>query len=713
MNLRNALITALSLLSFSLFAQNDAYHDTLISQLQSNYSLTGSNWVLTPNENTNANNAISYGQTTTQNTVTGQDFTQAINLDIATAGNAQWDAGYYIPNLNTVQQGDRVLAVLWLRTVSVPLAAPGKLTVFAENSTTYHKEFELTISPTSQWQQYIIPFESSDIYNTGTLNFGFHLAFQEQILEVGGMALVNYGTSVPFSSLPQQLNIENYIGSEPNAPWRATADSRIEQHRKANMQIQVIDGQGNSINNANVRVEMIRHQFAFGSAIVSRNLANNSNFNSTYQNRILDLDGNGHGFNWVVFENALKWDAWEENWAGTNTETTNAVQWLANNDIEIRGHNLVWGRWSSLPNDMQTNANNPTYLKNRIDTRLSSMLNYQGISEYVKEWDVLNEIVHERDLEMAFQGTTNYTTGRELYTEIFNQTKIEDPAVISYINDYNVLNFGSTQGGDYLTYKSMLQEIIDDGGSVHGIGFQAHMGSALISPDSIYAILDDCYQTFGKDIKITEYDQSDLIPDTLAAKYTGDFLKILFSHPVANGFLTWGFWDGAHWQGNAPFFYQDWTPKPTLTTFNELVFNQWWTDSTLTTDASGNLTIRGFKGDYKITATVGGIDVIANLTLNDDLNTVIQLFPVNTQETLSATAIKVFPNPIQGFLNIEMPYDANWKISLMDEQGKQVFEQSFNGKIQFYNIQQLAAGHYFMNITDGEQKVTKKIVVLK
>jgi GH35 family endo-1,4-beta-xylanase len=713
MDLRNILIAALLLLCFNIFAQNDAYHNALISQLQNNYSLAGGNWILTPNENTNISNAISYGNTTTTNNVTGQDFTKAINLNIPTAGSAQWDAGYSIPNVNTVQQGDRVLAVLWLRTVSVPLAAPGKLTVFAENSTTYHKEFELTINPTLQWQQYIIPFESSDTYNTGTLNFGFHLAFQEQILEVGGMALVNYNTSVLFSSLPQQLNIDNYLGSQPNAAWRAAADSRIEQHRKSNMQIQIVDGQDNPINNANVRVEMIRHQFAFGSAIVSRKLAGNSQFDATYQNTISNLDGNGHGFNWIVFENALKWDAWEEGWAGTNAETANTVQWLANNDIKMRGHNLVWGKWATLPNDMQANSNNPTYLKNRIDTRLSSILNYQGISEYIKEWDVLNEIVHERDLEMAFQGTPNYVTGRELYTEIFNQTKVEDPAVISYINDYNVLNFGTAHGGDYLTYKSMIQEIIDDGGSVDGIGFQAHMGGALISPDSIYAILDDCYQTFGKDIKITEYDQSDVIPDTLAAKYTGDFLKILFSHPAANGFMTWGFWDGAHWQGNAPFFYQNWLPKPTLLTFNDLVFNQWWTDSTLVTDANGNLTLRGFKGDYKITATVGGTDVIANLTLDNDLNTIIKMFPVNTQEKLLASEIKIFPNPVQDFLNIEMPYDTNWKVSLVDEQGKQVFEQSFDGKVQFYNVQQLAAGHYFMNITDGEQEITKKIIIIK
>ena len=29
---------------------------------------------------------------------------------------------------------------------------------------------------------------------------------------------------------------------------------------------------------------------------------------------------------------------------------------------------------------------------------------------------------------------------------------------------------------------------------------------------------------------------------------------MIFSHPATNGFLMWGFWDGAHWKDNAPYF---------------------------------------------------------------------------------------------------------------------------------------------------------------
>ena len=32
-----------------------------------------------------------------------------------------------------------------------------------------------------------------------------------------------------------------------------------------------------------------------------------------------------------------------------------------------------------------------------------------------------------------------------------------------------------------------------------------------------------------------------------------------------------------------------------------LMKNRWWTDATLTTDANGMVTLRGFKGDYTVT----------------------------------------------------------------------------------------------------------------
>ena len=128
----------------------------------------------------------------------------------------------------------------------------------------------------------------------------------------------------------------------------------------------------------------------------------------------------GHGFNWVVFENDLKWDGWEQEWFVTHDELVNAVNWLHDRNVKIRGHNLVWPGWQYLPGDLQPNASNPSYIWNRIEGRLNEILNYPGL-EGVREWDALNEIVVNTSLEPVFQNEPGNVTGRELYANIFKR----------------------------------------------------------------------------------------------------------------------------------------------------------------------------------------------------------------------------------------------------------------------------------------------------
>lgn len=695
-----------------VYAQNDAYHDALLVHLQADYGLTGGDWILTPDEAANASNAIAYGHTATQNTATGQDFSLAVNLDIAGVGTNPWDAGYFNENVNTVQAGDRVLTVVWLRTVSAALAAPGRVDMYVERPVTYDKEFSITMNPTPQWQQYLIPFEASGEFVPGQMRVGFHLAFQEQVIEFGGLAMINYGTSVAFDDLPQELQNDYYAGIEPDAPWRTAAADRIEQHRKADLQLQVLDANDNPIPNANVEIEMVRHLYAFGTAVDTRRLAGNSGFNATYQEKLLNLDGEGHGFNWIVTENSLKWRAWEQGWAGTQEETVNALNWLSENNIKSRGHVLLWPGWGNMPDDIQANSNDPAYMTSRINEHLNEILNTPGVRENVREWDIINEPVHVRDLEMALQGTPGYMTGREIYPNVFNTARAENPDIICYLNDYSILNNGSVSGGDYTFYKSIAQEIIDAGATIDGFGMQAHMGSALTPPESIYAILEDCYQTFGKAIKITEYDQSDVLEDDLSARYTSDFLTMVFSHPATDGFFMWGFWDSAHWLGNAPLYNADWTPKATHTAFTNLLFNDWWTEETATTDIDGNVSIRGFKGDYIIKTTINGTEVTADVELYDDVNTTIQLLPTAIQTPEWASQIKVFPNPVADLLNVELPYQDEWTISIVGETGRVILTKKSTELIPVFDIKKLSAGMYYLKIKNSDnEEISEKVLV--
>nr|WP_255767587.1 hypothetical protein [Haladaptatus halobius] len=57
---------------------------------------------------------------------------------------------------------------------------------------------------------------------------------------------------------------------------------------------------------------------------------------------------------------------------------------------------------------------------------------------------------------------------------------------------------------------------------------------------------------------MTEFDMSnENWTDKDKADFLYQFLKMVYSRPTTTDFLMWGFWDGRHWQGQAPLFDED------------------------------------------------------------------------------------------------------------------------------------------------------------
>ena len=93
------------------------------------------------------------------------------------------------------------------------------------------------------------------------------------------------------------------------------------------------------------------------------------------------------------------------------------------------------------------------------------------------------------------------------------------------------------------------------------------------------------------------------VPDEmLRADFTRDFLLTCFSHPSVDGIIAWGFWEGAQWRPEASFYKKDWSLTPMGKEWVELTTKTWTTDETLTTDAKGQVTLRGYTGTYTVTS---------------------------------------------------------------------------------------------------------------
>jgi hypothetical protein len=104
-----------------------------------------------------------------------------------------------------------------------------------------------------------------------------------------------------------------------------------------------------------------------------------------------------------------------------------------------------------------------------------------------------------------------------------------------------------------------------------------------------------------------------------------DYLTVMFSHPGMEAVTMWGFWQGVHWRPNAALYRSDWSEKPALTAYRNLVFDEWWTDELGLSDELGELVLRGFKGEYDITVTYNGQDYVLPAVLNDDMSVVVSL----------------------------------------------------------------------------------------
>lgn len=688
----------------------DAYHSSLLSFLQADYNLPAGTWMFYDNETAIINNSTSFGNVTTTQTVTGQAFTKSSKIQVTQVPGNVFGSQWFIQNKQPVQQGDVILATFFIKGIG----ERAKLSFFIENATTYNKEIYLTMPADTQWRRFLIPFEASSGFGVNGLTFGLHLGYQLQDVELGGLTAINYGKTVTLGELPEEVNNQFYEGWEPNATWRADAAIRIDSLRKAELTIVAEDAMGNPVENAGFQVKMLQHEFAFGSAVTAERIAGNNGQNNIYENKIIDLDGQGHGFNWVVFENDLKWPAWEENWFVSNSELVNAVTWLRNEDITVRGHTLLWPGYGNMPNDIEPNKGDLTYVKNRIFNHISTILNYPGIAGQIDEWDMLNEIITNDDLENLLKGTPGYPTGREIYSELYQHIKAQDSTVGMWVNDFITMTLQQEAGSpQYDELKSHIQEMLNAGVDLEGIGFQGHLGGFPNGIPSVLNTLDDFYTAFGLKAKITEFDLPTFVNEETAAIYLKDFLTAIYSHPSVDGFLFWNFWDGAFWLNSGTnLFNLDWSYTPSGDTFVNLIFNEWWTDDLLTTDVTGAGMIRGFKGKYEISYTCDGIVVRDTVLLSDDLSVKITCDNVTTGINTGITkAFDIMPNPSTGWVQLQQESRNNAKMTLIDVNGRVVLEREISSPQTMLDLGYLPDGMYVIRLQSDQGIQIEKLIL--
>ncbi|WP_168205324.1 endo-1,4-beta-xylanase [Bythopirellula goksoeyrii] len=403
-----------------------------------------------------------------------------------------------------------------------------------------------------------------------------------------------------------------YPGAEPDALWRTEAAARIEANRKADIQINVTDSLGNAVSGAEVSVQMTEHEFGFGSAVVASRLRDSNPVHDAYKQKVSEL------FNLATIENNLKWPPWEGEWGSNFTQSgaQNAVNWLAGQDISVRGHTLVWPGYSNLPTPIKNlldnaplNGAQQQQLRTAIADHIADIAG--TFAGQLSAWDVINETRTNHDV------MDNLSEGDLAMVDWFNAALAADPTAKRYINNFGILSSGGgTNTFNQQEYFDTVEFLVNNNAPIDGIGFQGHFSQGdLTGPEDLWTIFDRFAQ-LGLDMQITEFDfgTSD---EQLQAEYTRDFLTAVFAHEDIDDFLMWGFWEDAHWRPEAAMFSSDWTMKPNGQAYLDLVYSDWWTDEELTSELAGSIDLRGFKGDYEITVTHNGAVQVVTASLTD------------------------------------------------------------------------------------------------
>jgi len=370
------------------------------------------------------------------------------------------------------------------------------------------------------------------------------------------------------------------------------AQARIEQHRKGDITLTLVDDHGRPLRHMRVEVKLVSHDFLFGCNIFMWSQADDE-FHRRYRDRFERL------FNYATLP--FYWWGYESKQGKTDEARIRTIaQWCRARGIVLKGHPLIWNHkdpgW--LPDD-KTKIQALTF--GRVDTTVSD---FAGT---VDNWDVLNEpTAWARNAKKAPKTTAAVTDMGtiEACKEALRRARKANPQATLLINDYVTSE----------AYFKVLDQLRDADGALlfDAVGLQTHMHSGPRPLDDMWAVCER-FAKLGVPLHLTEttvlseYPKAEL-DEAATAQYIVDLYTLWFSHPAVEAITWWDFSDRGAWlKAKAGLLHADGTPKPAYKRLSRLINDTWTTSTILESDAKGVITWRGFYGTYSV-AVRGGAD---------------------------------------------------------------------------------------------------------
>ncbi|MCX7602550.1 MAG: hypothetical protein N2036_00595, partial [Bryobacteraceae bacterium] len=224
-------------------------------------------------------------------------------VSLPETGGNEWDVRIRARGAAAVSRGDMILAEFWMRCIE-PEDGDCILRLNVErDGSPYTKSISTPYPVGREWRRFRVLFPMAESYAAGGYWIDFWMGQQVQVAEVGGISLLNYGPG----ATAEQLGLNRfYEGAEADAAWRAAAEQRIEEIRKAGLVIVAVTPDGAPIEGAEIRARLVRPAFGWGTAVAASRLLGSSPDSERYRQFIRE------NFTMAVLENDLKWGPFEE-----------------------------------------------------------------------------------------------------------------------------------------------------------------------------------------------------------------------------------------------------------------------------------------------------------------------------------------------------------------------------------------------------------------
>ena len=397
----------------------------------------------------------------------------------------------------------------------------------------------------------------------------------------------------------------------------------IEQNRKGNFKLRLINDKGEPLKNATIRVNQKSHEFHFGAHIFMLDEFENAEDNARFRELFKEY------FNLATVP--FYWDGLEpeENKPRYDKDSPKVYRrpspdlcrgYCEQNGIDTKLHCLVYDKfipdWLPKDNMAEMERLYEKRFKEISERYAGKMVEFEVINETLQShgWKTNSVIISKEDLnEWAFSLAKKYFPGETLV-----------------INEGGV-NADVAKQGIWSAYYLEIENALLKGTPIDKIGIQHHLFTgatskteeeyeknvkaeylALADPEVSFQMLDTLGR-FGLPLEITEV----TIPtfgegeefEELQAELLKRLYSVWFSHPMVDTVVYWNQIDGycyvggSNWNENncrGGLFHHDLTPKKSAQVLKKLITEEWHTEERLTTDENGEADFRGFYGEYEV-----------------------------------------------------------------------------------------------------------------